>query len=74
LPLFSLFIWAIRPTRPFILAIVFLSGALGFLAGALGRERGGKAAPDGPGQARVLRDGREADVPFEEVVPGDVLV
>jgi len=56
-----------------ILAIVLLSGLLGFW-----QERSAASAVKGlvslvKRKARVLRDGREAELPFDEVVPGDVV-
>jgi len=57
-----------------ILAIVFLSGALGFWQERSAANAVEKLLRMVQVKARVLRDGREADVPFEEVVPGDVLV
>lgn len=57
-----------------ILGIVLASGLLGFW-----QERGAANAVEklrsvGETKARVLRDGAEVLVPFEEIVPGDVVL
>ncbi|MDR5684473.1 MAG: magnesium-translocating P-type ATPase [Armatimonadota bacterium] len=57
-----------------ILAIVLISGLLGY-----SQERGAATAVDKlletvELKARVLRDGREVEVPTDEVVPGDVVL
>jgi Mg2+-importing ATPase len=57
-----------------ILAIVFLSGGLGFW-----QERGATNAVEKllsmvKTRATVLRDGAEKEIPTEEIVPGDVLL
>jgi Mg2+-importing ATPase len=57
-----------------ILIILFASGLLGFWQewGAAGAVR--KLLAMVAVRARVLRDGRETDVPLEAVVPGDVVL
>ncbi|BAI62051.1 magnesium-transporting P-type ATPase [Methanocella paludicola SANAE] len=57
-----------------ILVIVFLSGALGFWQEYSATNAVEKLLEMVQVKAQVLRDGREADVPFEVIVPGDVLV
>jgi Mg2+-importing ATPase len=57
-----------------ILVIVFLSGALGFWQEYSAANAVEKLLEMVRVKAQVLRDGREEDVPFEEIVPGDVLV
>jgi len=57
-----------------ILIIVFLSGALGFWQEYSAANAIEKLLAMVQVTARVLRDGREVDLPFEDIVPGDVLV
>jgi len=57
-----------------ILAIVFVSGLLGFW-----QERGAANAVEKllsivQTKATVLRDGNPVEVPFEEIVPGDIVI
>jgi Mg2+-importing ATPase len=64
-----------NPTDAFIiLAIIFASGLLGFW-----QERGATDAVEKllaivQTRAAVLRDGKETEIPVEEIVPGDVVI
>jgi Mg2+-importing ATPase len=57
-----------------ILVIVFLSGSLGFWQEYSAANVVEKLLEVVRVTAQVLRDGREVDVPFEDIVPGDIIV
>ncbi|HET6668732.1 MAG TPA: magnesium-translocating P-type ATPase [Pyrinomonadaceae bacterium] len=57
-----------------IIAIILLSSALGFLQEKRAADAVKSLLAIVRIEARVLRDGKEIDVPAEEVVPGDVCV
>jgi P-type Ca2+ transporter type 2C len=56
-----------------ILGVIGLNGAIGFIAEARAEETIGSLSESRVPVSRVLRDGRECDVPPEELVPGDLI-
>jgi len=56
-----------------ILGVIGLNGAIGFIAEARAEETIGSLGESRAPVARVVRDGRECDVPAEELVPGDLI-
>ena len=56
-----------------ILAVIGLNGAIGFIAEARAEETIGSLSESRAPVSRVLRAGKECDVPAEELVPGDLI-
>jgi len=57
-----------------ILIIVLISGLLGFWQEYTAANAVEKLLEMVRVKAQVLRDGRETDVPFEDIVPGDIII
>jgi len=55
-----------------ILAVIGLNGAIGFIAEARAEETIGSLSESRASVSRVLRAGKECEVPAEELVPGDL--
>jgi len=55
-----------------ILAVIGLNGAIGFIAEARAEETIGSLSESRAPVSRVLRAGKECEVPAEELVPGDL--
>ncbi|HJY47053.1 MAG TPA: cation-transporting P-type ATPase, partial [Stellaceae bacterium] len=56
-----------------ILAVIGLNGAIGFIAEARAEETIGSLSESRAPVSRVLRAGKECEVPAEELVPGDLI-
>ncbi len=56
-----------------ILAVIGLNGAIGFIAEARAEETIGSLSESRAPVSRVLRGGKECEVPAEELVPGDLI-
>ena len=56
-----------------ILAVIGLNGAIGFIAEARAEETIGSLSESRTPISRVLRAGKECEVPAEELVPGDLI-
>jgi len=56
-----------------ILGVIGLNGAIGFIAEARAEETIGSLSESRAPVSRVLRDGKECEVPAEELVPGDLI-
>jgi Ca2+-transporting ATPase len=56
-----------------ILGVIGLNGAIGFIAEARAEETIGNLRESRAPVSRAVRDGRECDVPAEELVPGDLI-
>ena len=56
-----------------ILGVIGLNGAIGFIAEARAEETIGSLRESRAPVSRVLRDGKECEVPAEELVPGDLI-
>jgi P-type Ca2+ transporter type 2C len=56
-----------------ILAVIGLNGAIGFIAEARAEETIGSLSESRAPVSRVLRAGKEREVPAEELVPGDLI-
>ncbi len=56
-----------------ILGVIGLNGAIGFIAEARAEETIGSLRESRAPVSRVLRNGKECDVPAEELVPGDLI-
>src|SRR5262249_45435451 len=55
------------------LGVIGLNGAIGFIAEARAEETIGSLRESRAPVSRAVRDGRECDVPAEELVPGDLI-
>src|SRR5205807_6995427 len=56
-----------------ILGVIGLNSAIGFIAEARAEETIGALSESRAPVARVLRNGKECEVPAEELVPGDLI-
>jgi Ca2+-transporting ATPase len=56
-----------------ILAVIGLNGAIGFIAEARAEETIGSLSESRAPVSRVLRGGKECEIPAEELVPGDLI-
>ena len=56
-----------------ILGVIGLNGAIGFIAEARAEETIGSLRESRAPMSRVVRNGKECDVPAEELVPGDLI-
>ncbi len=56
-----------------ILAVIGLNGAIGFIAEARAEETIGSLSESRAPVSRVLRAGKECEIPAEELVPGDII-
>jgi Ca2+-transporting ATPase len=56
-----------------ILGVIGLNGAIGFIAEARAEETIGSLSESRAPVSRVLRGGKECEVPAEELVPGDLI-
>ena len=56
-----------------ILAVIGINGAIGFIAEARAEETIGSLTESRAPVSRVLRDGKECELPAEELVPGDLI-
>ncbi|MGD8842153.1 MAG: HAD-IC family P-type ATPase, partial [Gammaproteobacteria bacterium] len=57
-----------------ILGVVLINSVIGFITESQAEKTISSLADSGVRQVRVMRDGRETDVPVEDIVPGDILV
>ncbi|CAL1240278.1 cation-translocating P-type ATPase [Candidatus Methylocalor cossyra] len=57
-----------------ILSVVVINAGIGYVTESAAERVIASLGALTPAQARVMRDGQRAEVPLEEVVPGDILV